>query len=393
MHPLYLCVLGRKHGKIGRTSPKTADEPCKQGKFGARWMCLSRKRNTDLDGWRCIAVLGVMWLHWSIPKWRGWIPFEMGIYFFFTLTGYLITQILLRDREKGEASGQAWKAGSLRIFQSRRALRILVPCWAAMIFGLIVLAPDLWAHPLLYFAQVSNFHIAQMADYPMGTAHYWTLAIQQQFYLIWPFLIFWVPKKWMAWVFTLIVLVAPLSRLLLNIYYPDLPNPGAITLCAMDYFGCGALLALALQNGVDAGDKRIRIAGIITGCCYTALYLLHKADQDTHGLGHLQQTFLAVAMAALIAATIAGLPAPISRVLSHPWVQWIGKISYSIYLLHCLVPLALGKIIPPLWWIEGELGTAIRLVVFAAASLALSWASWRWIEQPIDRFRSKIRTS
>jgi peptidoglycan/LPS O-acetylase OafA/YrhL len=78
-------------------------------------------------------------------------------------------------------------------------------------------------------------------------------------------------------------------------------------------------------------------------------------------------------------------------VLSSKPLQHLAKISYSLYLLHNLVPLALGWVLPQLWEIDGPPGTAIRLLAFALGSWGLAWASWRWIEQPVDRLRSSRR--
>jgi peptidoglycan/LPS O-acetylase OafA/YrhL len=352
---------------------------------------LTTPRNAPLDGWRAIAVLGVMWLHWSIPAWRGPIPFEIGLYFFLTLTGFLITRILLRERDAGEASGKPWRLAALKRFQWRRALRILVPCYAAMIFGLAVGADDLRQHPLVYFAQVSNFHLATLPAWPEGTAHYWTLAIQQQFYLLWPLLVFGLPRRALAPAFVIAVGMAPLSRLVLLHHFPEIPNPGAITSSALDFLGGGSLLALALHRGLDPGDPRLRAPVWTAFALYLVLYSFDIQGHPLPGLRHFQQTLLTVAMVGLVAATLAGLPAPVARVLAWRPLQHVARISYSLYLLHNLVPLALGWVLPALWWIDGPPGTALRLAVFALASWGLSWLSWRWIEQPMERLRGSRR--
>ena len=332
-----------------------------------------------------------MWLHWAIPYWRGPIPFEIGLYFFLTLTGFLITRILLREREKGEKSGLPWRRDALKQFQWRRALRILIPCYAAMVFGLIVGAEDLRGHPLAYFAQVSNFHLATLPEWPSGTAHYWTLAIQQQFYLFWPLLVFFLPRRALAPAMGMAVAMAPLSRLVLLHHFPEIPNPGAITTSALDFLGGGSLLALALHRGLDPADKRLRLPVWASLGAYVVLYALDNQGRPVPGLRHFQQTFLTVAMVGLIAATLAGLPAALARFLSSKPLQHLARISYSLYLLHNLVPLALGWVLPQLWKIDGPPGTALRLTAFALGSWGLAWLSWRWIEQPVDRLRSPRR--
>jgi len=354
---------------------------------------MAASRNHQLDGWRAIAVLGVMWLHWAIPKWRGGIPFEIGLYFFLTLTGFLITRILLRERDKGEASGQPWVGAAFRDFQWRRALRILVPCYVAMLFGLLVGAPDLRAHPLVYFLHVSNFHIAFLPEWPFGTSHYWTLAIQQQFYLLWPLLIFFTPRRALGPTLLFLVALAPISRVILQHGFPEIHHPGAISSCALDYLAGGSLLALAMHGGMKTDNRCLKLAAWICLAVYSVLYTLDWNGHPVPGLRHLQQTFLTVSMAGLIAATLRGFSGLLGRFLTHPWLLHVSKISYSLYLFHCLVPMGLGFVLPMLWDIDGSLGTGIRLVAFFLTSWGVSWLSWRFIEQPLERIRRQPNPS
>jgi peptidoglycan/LPS O-acetylase OafA/YrhL len=353
---------------------------------------LSAPRNTQLDGWRAFAVLGVIWLHWAPREWRGPLPFEIGLYFFLTLTGFLITRVLLRDRDAGEKLHKPWRRMATRHFLKRRAIRILVPCYAAMAFAWICGAPDMRAHPLIYLTHLANFHIAFLPEYPAGTAHYWTLAIQMQFYLLWPLLIFFAPRRLLAPVLLVFVALAPLSRWVLLHYFPQVINPGAISTSAADYFGTGALLALAMERGMQPGDRRLGTAAWIAFACYVVLYCLDEADRPVPGLRHFQQTFVSIVFAGLISATLRGFSGGLGKILEHPAAQHIGRLSYGLYLFHTTIPLAVGKLMPFLWHpvFEGPL-LAVRLIVFSFASWGAAWLCWRYLEQPLDRFRQHPR--
>jgi Acyltransferase family len=224
---------------------------------------LQAGRNTQLDGWRAFAVVGVMWLHWAPASWRGSLPFEIGLFFFLTLTGFLITRVLLRQRADGEAWNGPWRRAAVADFMKRRFARILVPCYAAMVFALAVGAPDIRSHPVAYFLHVSNWHIAFMPGWPSGTSHYWTLAIQMQFYLLWPLVVFLTPRRALGWVFGLAVWIAPVSRWIIDCHYRQIHHSEAITSSAMDYFGVGALLALSFARGMKPGDCRLRVRGAL----------------------------------------------------------------------------------------------------------------------------------
>ncbi len=344
-----------------------------------------------------MAVLGVMWLHWAPPEWRGPLPWEIGLFFFFTLSGFLITRILLRERDAAVGGGRlsvARASRAYRDFQVQRALRILVPCYLGMGLAALVGAPDILAHPWTYLAHLSNFHIAFLPDYPAATAHYWTLAIQVQFYLLWPLAILTLPRRLLFPFLLACLTAAPLGRVVIAAAFPAVRHPGAISVCALDYFAAGGLLALALQAGTAtkaAADKRIRRLSWLAFAGYAVLYVLQQAGQPVPGLRHLQQTLLAVAMAGLVASSLApGRPGRRSP-LEHPALLHIGRISYGLYLFHNSVPMGLGWVLPWLWqWGEGPAATAARLACFAAVSWLLAWLCWRWVEQPLARIKRRM---
>jgi len=349
-------------------------------------------RSTQLDGWRAVGVLGVIWLHWAPRAWRGPLPFEIGLYFFLSLTGFLITRILLKERSIGESSGNPWKWPAFRAFQARRALRIMIPCYLAMLLAIAAQAPDIHQHPGWYFAHLSNIHIAFLAEYPSGTAHYWTLAIQQQFYLLWPILIFLLPRKWLGGFFITSIAIAPISRAVLENHFPNIHHPGAITTSALDYLGAGSLLALIFSKGVQPGDRRLNLTGWIALACYLPLYCLSEAGIHVSVIGHLQQTFLSFAMIGLISATLVGLPGTLGRLLESQPMQHIGKVSYGLYLFHATVPMALGWIAPFLWnGGDSQLMLTLRILVFALSSWAIAWLCWRHVEVPLAKVKQRLQ--
>jgi len=339
------------------------------------------KRNTQLDGWRAVAVAGVMWHHWSPREWRGPWPFEIGLFFFLTLTGFLITRILLWERLRGEDAGGAWKLNAYARFAKRRLARILWPSYAAMVFAMLLGANDIRQHAMAYFAHLSNFHMAMMPKWPGGSAPFWTLAIQVQFYLCWPLLVFFAPRRWLALLFLTCVAIAPLSRLIFDIVFPHVHHAEAITSSAMDYFGIGALLAWAMEKGMPAGDKRLTHIAWLALAAYVALYTLNETDRQVVGWHYLQQTFIAIAFAGLISSTLAGIGGGIGRFLDHPAIQHVGRLSFGFYLFHSAAPLLLGWILPQLWhpFFEGP-SVSLRILAFALTSWGLAWLCWRYLE-------------
>ncbi len=212
-----------------------------------------------------------------------------------------------------------------------------------MVFAIAVGASDIRSHPLAYFGQWANFHIAYLDQWPSGTSHYWTLALQVQFYLLWPLVVLLVPQRLLAAAMVACVALAPASRAVIEWWFPAIRHSEAITSTAMDYFGCGALLALAMSRGMLPGDKRLRTAAWIAFAGYATLYTIHEITGPVHGLRYFQQTLVSVAFAGLISSTLAGFSGRLGTILEHPLVQhrapagpthrplelWVLPISYA----------------------------------------------------------------
>jgi peptidoglycan/LPS O-acetylase OafA/YrhL len=350
-------------------------------------------RAAQLDGLRAVAMLAICWDHWRPEAWARWFPYEISLFFFLVMTGYLITGSLLRERERSEAEGKPWRMRALRVYQIRRGLRILAPYYAALAIAFIVGAKDLWAAPLWYVLHVSNLHMATLPDWPDGTNHFWSLSMQQQFYLVWPFVIWFLPKRSLVWAMLLFAAIGPATRW----FHDDLARwfarPDLLTPACFDYFGIGGLLALAVHRGMSLESPGLRCLSVIAFACYLTIYGLNAAGYPTPGFRSFQQTFLAVSLCGFIAAATVGFPGLLGRVLLLPWLQRIGALSYGVYLFHNLAPLVVGK---PFWFLWGPLFQGVfwdlvRMGLFGAVTWLLALASWRWIEEPLQNVRSRIR--
>lgn len=341
---------------------------------------LAAIRNTQLDGWRAFAVLGVMWHHWVPPTWRGPFPFEIGLFFFLTLTGFLLTRILLRARAAGENGSGKWRVRAYLDFEKRRMTRILVPCYVAMLFAIIVGAPDIGQHFLAYFGYWANFHMAFMTGWPSGTAHYWTLAIQMQFYVFWPLVVFITPRRMLTSVFLASIALAPLSRMILERGFSEIHHSEAITSSSLDYFAVGALLALAMERGMKPGNVRLKWAAWLAFAGYAYLYTSNKMGRPVDGFHYVQQTLVSVTFAGLISSTLAGLGGYSGKILDHPAVQHVGRLSYGLYLFHTSVPLFLGFILPWMWFPFFSGWLVLRLAAFTLTSWGLAYLCWRYLE-------------
>jgi len=348
-------------------------------------------RAAQLDGLRAVAMLAICWDHWRPQSWTRMFPFEVFLFFFLVMTGYLITGSLLRERDRKEALGRPWRREALRVYQIRRGLRILAPYYAALALALL-LSADVRQALGWYVFHLSNIHMAFLGDWPDGTNHFWSLSMQQQFYLVWPFVIWFVPRKRLLPVMLAFTAVGPATRW----FHDDLSAwcawPQVLTPAAFDYFGIGGLFALAVHRGMSLESPGLRWIAGFSCAAWLGLFAAHSAGRAVTGLWPFQQTFLAIAACGVVAAAIVGLPGPAGHLLTRPALQRIGQLSYGVYLFHNLAPLLAGKLFWFLWGpaFQSVFWDLFRVVLFAAVTWLLTLASWHWIETPLQDVRARF---
>ena len=255
-------------------------------------------RAVQLDGVRAIAMMAICWDHWCPAGWPRVFPFEVFLFLFLVLTGYLITGSLLRERDRSEARGGAWKWAALKTYQIRRGLRILAPYYAALALAWIVRAPDVIgvraAVVCVPSCRISTWRCSDTGR--PGTNHFWSLAIQQQFYLIWPFVIWFLPRKLLVPAIVAFTAIGPVSRMFHDFFLPWFAWPQVLTWACFDYFGIGALFALAVHRGMSLESPGLRWLAAVGLAGYLGIFGAHEFGWPTFGLRAFQQTLLSVAL-------------------------------------------------------------------------------------------------
>ncbi len=345
----------------------------------------------DLEGLRGVAILLVLLCHVRIP---GAEAGFVGVDVFFVLSGFLITGLLAQERERTGRIG-------LGAFYARRARRILPA--AVLVLATTLLAAQLFMSPLdlrriaddglaaglslanMRFAVDATDYFAPVDASPM--LHFWSLAVEEQFYLVWPILLLTVarlgrPRLAMASLATAafvasFVACAAMTEIAGPWAYFSLPTR-AWQLAA------GGLLALGLPL---VGRMPVAVAaatGWLGAALVGASLLAIGPSTPYPGLASLLPTLAAVALIA--SGGVVGSPGWI--LLARAPLRWLGRISYSLYLWHwpvlILGPVALGMAVadggPP----GGDVAARAGLAVIAVALAALTWAV---VEEPFRRGR------
>lgn len=301
---------------------------------------------------------------------------------FFVLSGYLITKILLAAKP-GEGSIRD-TLPVLQSFYARRILRIFPAYYALLLVSSLVLSSQVRETLGWHALYLSNYLIAFRGEwYPAIALHYWSLAIEEQFYLFWPFVVLLVPRERLALTFLLLALSAPVFRAVLvsseasNFWGWMLPPS------YFDALAGGGLLA--------ALDTREALRRWLVRVAWLALFLWMTVSFGSD-LGVIEQGVWTayVAMDSVRAMAFIGLVAlaargfhgvPGSLLLWRP-LRFIGAVSYGIYLYHLAVELVVRKAVTVAGGPVLEKGPVLFLAASALTVLVAS-ASWFFLERPI----------
>ena len=325
-----------------------------------------------LDGLRGIAVLLVMASHAEFPGFR--LGGGTGVTMFFVLSGFLITALLVEEqRDTGGVN--------LRAFYRRRLFRLL-PALVVFLAGALALGwgtGDHAAAALLYVANWVRASGGNLGD----LGHTWSLAIEEQFYVVWP-LLFVVLARRPAWLLRLAVGGAVLSAVIRTMIVIGGDQ------AAMDrvYFGsdtrADAILAGCILGLVIAGGRRLSVPRWMAAAAGLALVVVTGIAAGESSFYRWGLTLAAVA-STIIVARVAVRPAGSSRVLEWSGLVRTGRLSYGLYLWHWPIMLVASRTMAA--------GPG-RVVVTFALSFLMAVASSRLVEEPMRRFgRHKGRTA
>lgn len=352
-----------------------------------------------LDGLRGIAILLVI-LHNS-PHYSpatgliylvaliatvGWI----GVQLFFVLSGFLITSNLLDT----QGSGNYFSA-----FFGRRVLRIFPLYYAALFIGLVLL-PMLFpqAQSVDRRDQIWLWTFLFNWAHPLGTPaygfpHFWSLGVEEQFYLVWPFLLYRMAPGRLVKLCVAVMIGALLIRTAMRAYGLSPEMVYEFTVCRIDALATGALLAAALRvpRGVELIRGKARLwlpAGVaiaLVGAVITRAYTRDAVVTQT--LGH---TMLSIFFACLILASLLGtgtLNGILQRMFSAAWLRSVGKYSYGMYVLHFPITLAMEKTLPQYHAWFGHVYSIPFIVSIALLTYCAAFISYHLMEKHFLRLK------
>jgi peptidoglycan/LPS O-acetylase OafA/YrhL len=354
----------------------------------------------QLDGLRGIAIFAVMLVHSadrvsslslrSIFRY-GWV----GVDLFFVLSGFLITRILLQARGYDHF---------FRNFYVRRALRVwpLYYCILALAFGVVPLAlhrlglnPSQGADgrsPLVYALFLQNLWHSSTPLIPALTVT-WSLAIEEQFYVVWPALVFSLSPRALRWLLGAVLVISPLVRVLA--LREGVPGIALYvnTLSRLDGLAVGCLLAVCIHSQLITWDRLKRyslgafLVGGILSCALIPAYITEAANP-------LAFSALAVAFCGFLGMGLASSLEVgwLGRSLTNRCLTYLGTISYCVYLIHLPIFLLVSRVLKNSLGSLREtlIGDCLFIVAAFGLTCGIAAASWHFFEKPILQLKARF---
>ncbi len=342
----------------------------------------------QLDSLRAIAVGLVLVEHFAGATVNSYIPIgagTLGVGGFFTLSGFLITGILLEsfDRNRGPALA-VWKE-----FYARRIIR-LAPAFYLVLLALIALDVEPIASSWPWHASyLTNIWIA--LGNPSNV--FWSLSVEEQFYLFWPFIIALTPRQFLIPTTIGLIGIALLTKLMLVLAGVPLGPVRGLLPLNLELLALGCLLAMASYRNGRANDfgwyrgRRVRLFTAVAFAAISLAIAIWLIFGET-GLTRLfaNNLLCAIFFAWLIASAAIGFSGKIGQFLNNPLLQLCGQMSYGIYLVHSFVPDLVERYAGPMpkW----QAAPIVLAITFGVCAL-----SWFFVERPLLRWGRRLQTS
>ena len=376
---------------------------------------VSPARLPPLDGLRGIAILLVMLYHYEAryypwrsglgePLWavmrEGWL----GVDLFFVLSGFLITGILYDSKPD---------PGYFRNFYARRTLRIF-PLYYAYLIAVFLIGPALphiavWQTGTAFEVQVwfwsylSNLLIGVRgwAASPNLVAHFWSLAVEEQFYLVWPAVVLFSGRRTLVWICLACVAGALALRTGLRLGHVPWVANYVLTPARVDSLAMGALVALAVRGagGLARVARFARPFAIVMAIVFFALFHWRGlVDAEDEVIGTAGLTVCALLFAGCIAVAVTERPGSlVYRALTIRALTMVGKFSYAMYVLHVAARRAMDELGFSLAALDAIIGWspaahAVHILANVLVTFGLAALSWHILEAPFLQLKNRFRS-
>ncbi len=327
----------------------------------------------------------------------------LGVTIFFVLSGFLITRILLSSKDKlaGETNGLG---RYLKTFYIRRTLRIFPLYYSCLLILLIADVPPVRETIGWFLLYASNLYIGLNAHWMGVVDHLWSLAVEEQVYLFFPFLLFFVPKRYVPLTMWTMIAGSIAFRYILFVGGSSWIKSYVLTPSCLDSFGLGALLAYVwLYRRTWVNLLFSHSAGVVVSLlAYVLVIAASKAFENPHNI--LTEVWERLAGSVLgfflIGRAAYGFKGWMKALLENSICRYLGQISYGMYIFHNLIynPYHTPATHPTLQIWNKMVGIApvldelfvLKFFYFAALTILAASISWFCLEKPINSMKERF---
>ncbi|WP_353072131.1 acyltransferase family protein [Tunturiibacter gelidoferens] len=320
-------------------------------------------RILQLDGLRAAAILAVFFHHAFTIK-----LLWMGVDLFFVLSGFLITGILIAHKK--DSLGRY-----LGGFYKRRARRIYPPYVLLLAVTTLLFGTSWMRHAYMYVFLMNFLHPLRILE-PYTLVILWSLAVEEQFYLVWPFVVYFVREVQLWWIASVLMVVAPLLRWLCTPLFAREWAIHFLTPFRMDCVAAGALLALlwrshrALVQQFGAYGLGLAAAAVIALGLLSRIRGYSTAANTRAGNTVIYELTMLISVGLILWA----LSGRWVGILKLARLRYIGRISYSMYLI------STTALVVASWMVHSIVATA---AIAAAITVVYASVSWYVMEKPL----------
>lgn len=342
----------------------------------------------SLDGMRAVAIILVFFSH---AGWGHIVPGGLGVTAFFFLSGYLITTLLRREFS-------ATNTINFKFFYLRRAYRILPPMYLVLFLilglGLLGLAPNTasWSGVLAQSLQVTNYFLINAGEHGLvyGTGTFWSLAVEEHFYLVFPLLLLFCLRRWRyaqvaRILFALALGVLVWRCVLVYGFHVPMERTYLASDTRVDSILFGSLMGLVYNPALDAAGARVgtgvKVAALGAGVLVLALCLLVR---DTGFRETLRYTLQGLAFLPIFWLAVRHPEWPVFAPLNWGPMVLMGKVSYTFYLSHFFIVKIADAIFQ-----QRLVSAAVSFV----CSFVFAYVVYVVVEQPCARLRARLHGS
>lgn len=350
----------------------------------------------QLDALRFYSVLMIMVAHWAQIRWTNPIlkniPFVHGVIVFFVLSGFLITSILLKNKENYSVNKLDMKK-LLKIFYIRRFLRITPIYYIIVLFLLAINFKNI--HTLLPWLLTFTSNIYQ-SIYNVSVDefnHFWSLAVEEQFYLFWPILILFTKNKTLT-IIAVTIAIALLTRTYLYLNFNSWRATAYFTICCMHSLSIGALLAyISIYKIKLLKTLQKQLWLYLSLFVYVGLLIIQVLfDLEWYKQIVDEFVFSIFTMFFILKVSTTGFSGFGRFLFENKLICYFGRISYGLYLFHAFVPSLIYWGIPAVkaWNNEIEYFKYFLFLLFFVVTVFLAHFSFKYLESPINNLKKKF---